>query len=188
MSGSREAKTFKLRYIHELIIANNYISAEHILKEINYEALKFQERRGFNTLLCRILINKNRKKELDELFESCEMMSRDWIDYIIYINNINSHLSEIIFLTRVINHIDLKPKDIDKLVSSKCYNILSHLNEKFIKTSFDGELIDIEPTIFNECLIKNQLKCFNMINITVINNIKQYNLVIDGGNVLFACQ
>lgn len=187
MSGLGEAKKFKLRDIHELISANDYNSAERILKEINYEALRFQERRGFNTLLCRILIKQKRKRELDELFESFEMMSRDWIDYIIFIQSFDSKSAEIIF-TRIINEIDLKPKDIDKLISSKCCNIIRHLNGKFIKTNFDGNDLDIEPTIFNERSIQNQLKCFNMINKSFINNIKSYNLVIDGGNVLFACQ
>ena len=128
------------------------------------------------------MINK-----LYNLFLTNNMMSRDWIDFLLYINNKNKKLGENI-LNYILINIELKPKNIDKLIISKNYNLLKLLNNSFVKTSFEGKKYNIPYTLFSNDIIKNQLDKFYPINLSIINIIKQkkYNIVIDGANVLYS--
>lgn len=186
--ASLPTKKFNLRDIRSLITQEKYMEAFVNIQTIDFNTLRYQEKKGFNTLFCRILIKFYRIEELKQLFEKNDMMSRDWIAYLIFLNKIDSKLSEKIFIQKVINKIDLKPSNIDRLIDEKCYNLLSFLEGYFLKTSRDGLDYALPFTNFDENLVLNQNLVFSLlINKSVIKIKKDsYNVIIDGGNVLYS--
>lgn len=175
----------ELHKIFILINNNNYIEAKEKLEKINIEEIK--DKNGYYSLMLRVFIKFNNFNKIIEFFDNYELMSRDFITVIEYLNKFNDD-QVYNFYQKYKKNFVLKTKDIDNLIKLKNKMILMDLINKPYKTSFKGENINFDKIVFSGKEYNNIIKKFySNIDKKIINIIKklEYNFVIDGGNVLY---
>ena len=177
--------------LHNIFLAinlDNIELAESLINNINIHSLDINNLRGYNSLKIKIMIIKNTTRELEAFFnKTSNLMSRDYINFVEYINNISQKRAEIFFQENVLNNIKLKSKDIKKLIEINNHNILKMLIGTFNRTELPGDKIMVKEHFFEkeflQPLIKNIVSDIDSKIIYKIKN-KHYDYIIDGGNVL----
>lgn len=182
----------KLYNIYSALDADKIEHALNLINKIDEKNIKPQFINGYNSLKIRLLIRKDNFEEVIDFFEkTSNLMSRDYIDLVKYLDKTSSELSYSYFSDTISDKIELKPKDIDELIKLKNMKILYCLVGKSYKTTLEGKSINVDQVNFNAKKVKNlintissKIKDYSSI-ISVFNKIK-YNQVIDGGNILYS--
>ena len=182
----------KLHQIYQEINTNNIDAAKTIIDSINPSTISVSDLRGYNTLRIRIMVIKKQTEDLLEFFQTTKnLMSRDYVNLVDYLNNISSLSAQIYFRESVMNSTIFKSKDIDKLIDINNKAILKYLVGSFNRTTRKGVIKKVGDILFEDSIINpivNSVKQKARKNI--IDKIKgfSYNIVIDGGNVLHSYQ
>ena len=175
--------------------SNMFDSAFDIINTININCIDKKNRKGYNSLMIKLLI---KKEMIDELLifinNISDMMSRDYIVIIEYLNSISSEMAYQYFIENIYhkilsNKIEFKPKDIDKLVLIKNNKIIAMLDGFGMKTSFDGRNINLPKYIFSKEKINEMLSIISKnTSSKTLKKIMEskYDTVIDGGNILYS--
>ena len=178
----------KLHQIYKEINTNNIDVAENMIASINPSSIKISDLRGYYTLKIRIMISKNQTEDLLEFFETTKnLMSRDYINLVEYLNNISSLSAQIYFKKSVMNKTIFKSKDIDKLIDINNKEILKYLVGSFNRTTRKGVNYEVNDVSFEDSIINPIIDTIiKKARKDIINKIKHisYNVVIDGGNIL----
>jgi len=182
----------KLHHIYSALDAGEIENALNLINEIDEENIKPQFINGYNSLKIRLLIRKDKFEEVNNFFEKTpNLMSRDYIDLVKYLNKTSSELSYSYFRDIISDKIKLKPKDIDELIKLKNMKILNCLVGKSFKTTFEGKIINVNKVNFDPKKVKNLInnissKINNYASIASVFKKIKYNQVIDGGNILYS--
>ena len=164
----------KLHSIYSALDADKIDDAYDLISNIDVTTIEPKFINGYNSLKIRLLIRKNRFEEVLDFFDvTPNLMSRDYIELVKYLNNISDEVSYKYFIDTILNKIKLKPKDIDELINLKNNKILKSLINQPVKTNFKGSSIMVNDIKFDESIIKaiitsiakklkitNQLKVF----------------------------
>jgi hypothetical protein len=155
------------------------IDPQHILKNL----------KGYNSLKLRLYIMDNDINGIINLLDNNEMMSRDWVDFLIYVNNYNifdifleKYLDKIININYTINNItDLY----DNLEKSNFYNFIKYFEYKSITINKYSEdnCLDVKSNYYSEDLLQLQIKKLNIVSLKINNH---YKFILDGGNILYS--
>lgn len=181
------------RELSQKVADGEFELAYETLSGIDIMTINERNRSGFLTLLCRCLIHLEKRMELFELFLCFDMMSRDWIDFVLFLFRIEDD-KKMFILNRMFEVIELKPKNISQLVNSGIPEILRFLVGKNVSMEGEGKEEEIFPdetvyTNFKKREINIHLDKINAnCHDSVTSKIKKmsYDTVIDGGNVLFS--
>lgn len=182
----------KLHQIYQEINTNNIDAAETMIESINPSTISVSDLRGYYTLRIRIMISRKQTEDLLEFFKTTKnLMSRDYINLVDYLNKISSLSAQIYFRESVMNSTIFKSKDIDKLIDINNKAILKYLVGSFNRTTRKGVIKEVGDILFEDNIINpivNSVKQKARKNI--IDKIKgfSYKIVIDGGNVLHSYQ
>ena len=183
---------YKLHSIYSALDADKIDDAFNLISEIDSKKIEPKFINGYNSLKIRLLIRKNKFEEVLKYFETTpNLMSRDYIELVKYLNNISVEMSYQYFIDTILNKIKLKPKDIDKLIILKNIKILKSLVDQPVKTTFEGNQIIVNDINFNklsiETIISNiSVKIKNYLSIREVLKKIEYTQVIDGGNILYS--
>lgn len=146
-----------------------------------------------NDMINKLLIMIN---ELDNF----KLMKRDYLNLICYYYNNNYEQAEIIFKQNILPEGNLQLKDIDFILENKLIKLLPYLDKLFIESNDNiYSLVKPQSEILNKVNIKQNFilslleKIELEFHIIIKNNINQfyknlkkdYNVIIDAGNILF---
>jgi hypothetical protein len=119
-------------------------------------------------------------------FIDIPLMKRDYLNLIKYYYKIDYNIAINIFDKYIINNI--VSKDLDFIIENKLFLLIKKLDGIFIKTSINSyqQLINDNLKLYYlETYHCNQI--ISYLNLNYINNPnKKYNVIIDGGNILYA--
>jgi hypothetical protein len=132
--------------------------------------------------------------------DNFKLMKRDYLNLICYYYNNNYEQAEIIFKQNILPEGNLQLKDIDFILENKLIKLLPYLDKLFIESN-DNIYSQVKPQseILNKVNIKQNFilslleKIELEFHIIIKNNINQfyknlkkdYNVIIDAGNILF---
>ena len=185
-------------------IINNFICQDKITEAqeylTNFDDISYyiKKQKTFISLAIKIKIKLGLFSHVSEIIHNGEfpLMKRDYLLYIINIYDTNPVEAIYIFNNYVLENFEILQKDIDLLIDNKCYHILKSLEGKYFTTTKTKNVIDysclkkynfdIEMRIEVCDKIKIKLEDKSFLDfITKINN--YYDVIIDGGNILFSC-
>lgn len=182
----------KLRNIYSAINADDFSLANSLIDNLNVDHIEPQFINGYKSLKARLLIKENKFEEVIDFYENTtELMSRDYIELIKYLDNISSELSYNYFIDKILDKIILKSKDVNELIKLNNKKIFKSMVNKPFITDIEGEDINVEESDFEKSFVDSIINniCIKISNyksiIKVLNNIS-YKMVIDGGNLLHA--
>ena len=181
-----------MKNVHELYIYNLFQ-----LKEFNklnnyideYDLFNNNISKGILSILILVYIELNNTHQLEYIINNYKLMKRDYLQLINYYYNKN-----IILAQQLWNNIDIvsiETKDIDFIIKNNLILLLNKLNNIFVKTSFNHnillnecnkDLILIYINEHNNNLYFNKL--VNLINSNFIFTNNNIEYIIDAGNIL----
>lgn len=159
----------------------NNIDNNYILKNI----------KGYKSLKLRLLILDNNLDEILNLFDNYEMMSRDWVDFILYLDNnnifniIDKYWDKIINITFNENNVTDLYNNLNKL---NFINFIKNFEYKQLIINKNNNYFLCKNNYYHDDLLKTQIKILEE-NINVNNiNINNINIkyILDGGNILYS--
>jgi hypothetical protein len=146
--------------------------------------------KGLLSLKLRLFILDKNLDEICNLFDNNEMMSRDWVDLLIFSNNDSFGYILNKYLDKLIN-VNFNDKNITDLYNNLTeYNFCSFIKNfvyKQLVININGNNNECKNNYFLDSIlilqieeIKKKIKLFN-----IFNNFN-YKYVLDGGNILYS--
>jgi len=182
----------KLRNIYSAMNAGDLSLANRLIDNLNVDLIEPQFINGYKSLKARLLIKENKLEKVINFYQNTtDLMSRDYIELIKYLDNISSELSYNYFQDKILDKIILKSKDVDELIKLNNTRILKSMVSKSFTTNMEGKNIDVKESYFEKKFIDSIINniCTKISNhksiIKIISKIS-YKIVIDGGNLLYA--
>jgi hypothetical protein len=174
--------------VYILIKEGDIINAKNKIESIESKQI-LKNLKGYNSLKLRLYIVDNDIDRIINLFDNNEMMSRDWVDLLVYLNNCNifdrfleKYLDKIININyNIINITDLY-NNLDK---SNFYNFIRYFEYKslMINKYSDDNCLNVKSNYYLEDLLQLQIKKLNIVSLKINNN---YKFILDGGNILYS--
>jgi len=199
-----------IKYMNSLIFKNfNNVDEINGFIELLYKDnifIKLFQDNSTLSLFLKHFIRINDEHNINNIIESnIILMKRDYLCIINYFYNKDYNKSEYIFINKIISDdtILLDIKDILYIINNKLFKLLLIIDNLYIEQkqinydklniiNSNNTLKYIQPCNLNNCLIDNNIiyKIFDYYNnylhdyINKLNNFNNYNLIIDGGNLL----
>jgi hypothetical protein len=182
--------------IYILIKDGDIINAKNEMNNIPPKII-LKNMKGYNSLKLRLLIIENDLDGILTMLESdIDLMSRDWVDFLIYINNqkifdeyLDKYLDKIININYNTNNITDLYNNLDK---PNFYNFIKHFEYKSLSINIQSNINEnkqsfyqrlLLPNYYKEDILQLQIKKFN-ISINIESN--NYKYILDGGNILYS--
>ena len=178
--------------IYILIKEGNINSAKNEINNITSNYIS-KNIKGYQSLKLRLLIiDNNLELNLDEilnLFDNNEMMSRDWVEFLIYLNNYNifdKFLEK--YLDKIIN-INFNKNNItdlyDNLEKKNFYNFIKNFEYKYmvINKFSNNTNLKVKNNYYQDDILQLQIQKLNIIN---NSSSLRYKFILDGGNILYS--
>jgi hypothetical protein len=188
---------------------DNCVFVDHVIKHFSIELLIKTKNNGlisnillyYIKILDNIMINKLQIMiaELDNF----KLMKRDYLNLICYYYNNNYEQAQLLFKQNILPEGNLQLKDINFILENNLVKLLPYLDKLFIQSN-NGiySFVNPQTVLLNKVNIKENLILFILekieleLPIIIVNNInkfytniknikKDYNVIIDAGNILF---
>lgn len=185
--------TVNLKEVRHNIENNDIDKVELFFNNHSYEDINDKMKNGFISLKLRYLVNMNNIENIVDILEKYSLMKRDYILLTIYFYEKDREISIGIFKNDIINNHKLESTDIEKLIESKCYDILYLLDNYFVTINRKKNIHYSDYSIFTKYIIDMQLKqkIFDFYKgklkekyfKSILSKIHDIDCIVDGGNI-----